>query len=332
MLISTASNATALAMPARPRARAPYSLGEVLGNGGFAAVHRCSDADGVRYACKVIQRSMRPRDRVLREIEALTLLERSPKVTRLFDALEDDDAYYLVLELCRGGSLGEYLSLDRGLGAAAYTGSYGENAVASFTRGVLRALAHTADAGVVHGDIKAANVLLSDRSDDAEVLLCDFGCAAVIKGTGDVADLPPGDVCGTPAFMAPEALRGELRPASDVWAAGVLAYQMLSGQLPFWGAGGDVYATFRAVLNDVPEFTGSRWERISTEASDFCRVCFDKSATTRPSARELLQHPWLSASSCADRFSGAQLPDARPMQLLARDGDAARTIIPPPTP
>ncbi|KAG2498407.1 hypothetical protein HYH03_003666 [Edaphochlamys debaryana] len=296
--------------------RRGYVLGEVIGAGAYGSVHRCVDVDGVRYACKVIDRARSSQERVSKETQALHMLDHSSKVARLYDAFDDDRHYYLVQELCRGGSLGEYLVLDRGWGCCNAQGSYGENAVASFVRGVLRALCHAADAGVIHGDIKAGNVLLSDRSDDAEVKLCDFGCAALLDGTGDVAQIK--HPAGTPAFMAPETLACEMRHVTDVWALGVLTYQMLTGKLPFGpcSPAPTAMSTFASILNDNPVFTGPLWENVSRDAADFTRACLDKSARTRPCASSLLHHPWLLSTGCEDRFRGTALPQAHP-RLLA---------------
>jgi serine/threonine protein kinase len=233
----------------------------------------------------------------------------------MYDALEDSSKYYIVQELCRGGTLADYLSLDRGWGCTHAASSYGENAVASFARGILRALCHASDMGIVHGDIKASNVLLSDKSDDAEVKLCDFGCVAILENYSDKYMIVD-KLSGTPAFMAPEMLAHKLHITSDIWALGVLVYQMLSGRLPFckrYNAG--MHETFASILNDKPDTTGLVWELISKDAIDFVRVCLDKNPESRPNARDLLQHPWLRGTACKDRFVGKPLPGLQAIYL-----------------
>ena len=146
-----------------------YTLGDKIGVGGYADVHKCRDTIGNRYVCKVMPKQNNKRIRVQREIEALKRVSRvSLRVPKYIDAIENDDHYYLVQEWCRGGSLKNYMNARNEI--------Y-ENTVASIVRGVLRGLSPIHENGIIHRDIKAENILFTDNDDDAILKVCDFGLA-----------------------------------------------------------------------------------------------------------------------------------------------------------
>lgn len=275
-----------------------YTLHEKLGEGGYGSVHKCTDAIGVRYACKVLPKNHNRRNRVQHEINIMKMLKNSCKVVRFIEAGEDDTAFYIVQELCRGGCVKDYISSYE---------NYGENTVASVIRGVLRGLIHMHDLGIIHRDVKPSNVLLGDRSDDADVKLGDLGTAIL----AELETVEVDELLGTVFFMSPENLSYKYHMKSDIWSVGVMAYQLLSGKMPFNDHDNpyspDVPKIWRSILTEEPRLRGSRWATVNDEAKEFIRMCLQKSYVDRPTAMEALNHAWLTKTECVDRFKGTPL-------------------------
>ena len=224
-----------------------YRIEGLLGRGGMGAVYAARDLVLDRpVAIKVIRPELVPdpaaRERFLREAETLARLTH-PSIVRVFACGSlPDGAPYLVMELVRG------VDLQRELAAE------GRLEVSRASRILAAACAAMESAhrdGILHGDLKPENILLpddcSDDEDDNEVAakVLDFGVAQAIRadpapplGQSRIeplavasVDLP---IVGTPAYMAPEQLRGQPpSPGTDVFSLGVIAYEMLIGELPF---------------------------------------------------------------------------------------------------
>jgi serine/threonine-protein kinase len=165
--------------------------------------------------------------RFVREGEALQHLDH-PNIVKIVDAVEENDRHYLVMEYVPGGSLRDLLerkgklptrhALDIGLDLA-------------------DALARAHRLGIVHRDLKPSNVLLAE---DSTPRLTDFGIAYVASGQRLTTT---GTIMGTIPYLSPEACRGEMPDTrADIWAFGVMLYEMLAGEPPFVGT------TFPAVL------------------------------------------------------------------------------------
>jgi calcium-dependent protein kinase len=110
--------------------------------------------------------------------------------------------------------------------------------------------------------------------------------------------------------MAPEVLRSEVYAASDLWAVGVMAYQLLSGKFPFNDKQNpynpSLSKVWKSILTDDLKLSGSAWEDISDEAKDFVRCLLERDHTKRPSAKEALKHPWLKGT-IKERTKGPHL-------------------------
>jgi mitogen-activated protein kinase kinase kinase 17/18 len=203
---------------------------------------------------------------------------RSPHVVRCVGGGEGaDGSYQVFLEYAPGGSVAD--AVARGGGALE------ERAIRALAADVLRGLAYLHGRSVVHGDVKARNVLLGA---DGRARLADFGCA---RTPGFSAQRPLG---GTPAFMAPEVARGEAQgPAADVWALGCTVVEMATGRAPWGGADADVLAAVHRIgyTDAVPD--APSW--MSAEARDFLARCFARDAAERWTAAQLLEHPFVAA-------------------------------------
>jgi serine/threonine protein kinase len=186
-----------------------------------------------------------------------------------------DGSYKLFLEFAPGGSLAD---------AVARTGSLDESAVRAYAADMAAGLAYLHRESIVHGDVKARNVVIGA---DGRAKLADFGCARK-AGLGPI-------IGGTPAFMAPEVARGEEQgPAADVWALGCTVIEMATGRAPWSGADGDALAGMHWIgytdaVPDVPQW-------LSAEAKDFLGLCFLRRASDRCTAAQLLDHPFLATA------------------------------------
>ncbi|RLN22120.1 mitogen-activated protein kinase kinase kinase 3-like [Panicum miliaceum] len=188
--------------------------------------------------------------------------------------------HHLFLEFAPGGSLADE--------AARCGGRLEEPAIRAYARDMARGLAYLHGRSLVHGDVKARNVVIGG---DGRARLTDFGCARPVQPS---SWRPIG---GTPAFMAPEVARGEEQsPAADVWAVACTVIEMATGRAP-WSDEDDVFAAVHRIgyTDAVPELPA--W--LSAQAKDFLRVCLARNPRRRPMAVQLLEHPFL-ASACCD--------------------------------
>lgn len=143
-------------------------------------------------------------------------------IVSIYDTCSSEDAEAIVMELVRGPTLREVLDKR---------GALPPVRAISIARQVADALAHAHDCGLVHRDVKPGNILLSD---DGRVLVSDFGIAKAAEGDGDLTDV--GEVVGTAKYLSPEQVEGrDLDGRSDVYALGVVLYEMLCGRPPFDG-------------------------------------------------------------------------------------------------
>ena len=208
-----------------------WRVGERIGEGGMGAVYRAHRADGAfeqAVALKVIKRGM-DSDAVVRRFEAerhiLARLDH-PGIARVVDGGQSDDGRpFLAMELVEGTPITDYCD----------TRALGLEARIDLFREVCDAVQYAHRRLVVHRDLKPSNILVTD---DGRAKLLDFGIAKVLAGDGD-GDLAtlltaPGQLVLTPEYAAPEQVRGEpVSTATDVYALGVILYELLVGARPY---------------------------------------------------------------------------------------------------
>jgi mitogen-activated protein kinase kinase kinase 17/18 len=278
-----------------------------LGRGASGAVVSLAAdaASGALFAVKSAPAGTRAAESLRREGSIMSAL-RSPHVVPCLGLrAAADGGCELLLEFAPGGSLAD---------VAARRSGRDERAVAAYAADVARGLAYLHGRSVVHGDVKARNVVVGA---DGRAMLADFGCARAAAGGAD----PGRPVGGTPAFMAPEVLRGEGQgPAADVWALGCTVVEMATGRAPWSDLDGLPAAVLRVGYTDaVPE--APRW--MSPEAKDFLARCFARDPRDRCTAAQLLEHPFLASAGCgamAEWVSPKSTLDAALWESDADDG------------
>lgn len=203
------------------RQRSSYRLLGLVGNGQFGRVycgmHRKT---GQLVAIKYLHRHSLSTYAFLRELHCLLSLAH-PNIVACHALEHSDEGRRLVLEYCAGGTLRSHMLSSLSL-----------EDILTLISDVLRGLAHAHQQGVIHCDIKPENILLSYRSGCWRAKISDFGIAKLIQDQPNQKGLGQ---TGSPAYMAPERFYCQYSPAADVYAVGIMLFELLVGQRPFTG-------------------------------------------------------------------------------------------------
>ncbi|KAH8077271.1 kinase-like protein [Cristinia sonorae] len=273
-----------MSSPSSPSSRASasnkllnaYQLGDSLGKGAFGQVYRALNwATGETVAIKEIQLSNIPKSeigQIMSEIDLLKNLNH-PNIVKYKGFEKTREYLYIILEFCENGSLHAICKRF---------GKFPETLVAVYISQVLEGLVYLHDQGVIHRDIKGANILTNK---DGCVKLADFGVASS-TAAGAVRD---DAVVGSPYWMAPEVIeQSGATTASDIWSVGCTVIELLEGKPPYHFLD-PMPALFRIVQDDCPPIP----EGASPIVKDFLYHCFQKDCNLRISAKKLLRHPWM---------------------------------------
>ncbi|XP_054786291.1 CDPK-related kinase 5-like isoform X2 [Prosopis cineraria] len=261
-------------------------VGEEVGRGHFgytcSARFKKGERKGQEVAVKVIPKAKMSTaiavEDVRREVKILRALTGHNNLVQFYDAFEDQDNVYIVMELCEGGEL-----LDRILSRG---GKYSEDDAKAVIIQILNVVAFCHLQGVVHRDLKPENFLYVSKDENAELKAIDFGLSDFVK-----PDERLNDIVGSAYYVAPEVLHRSYGTEADVWSVGVIAYILLCGSRPFWAR--TESGIFKAVLKADPSFDEPPWPSLSSEAKDFVRRLLNKDPRKRISAAQALGHPWI---------------------------------------
>ncbi|MFC7539342.1 serine/threonine-protein kinase [Siccirubricoccus deserti] len=284
-----------------------YELRGTLGAGAMGTVYDAVDRMiERRVAIKVVKRPP-PGDpegeeahgRFRREAQAAGRLSHN-NIVGVYDYGENADSAWIVMELVEAGSLKDRLDKKERFPVAE---------IVRVMEQVLAALAYSHGRGVVHRDIKPANIMLAH---DGTVKMADFGIARLENSSMTQV----GTIMGTPSYMAPEQLRGETVDArADIWAAGVMLYQLLTGEKPFDGG---LAALMHKALHTEP-VPPSQLSVTTPRAFD---AVVAKALAKRPEDR------WPTAIAFAEAIRNAAVASAVPADAPAEAEDPRRRWSP----
>ena len=226
----------------------PYRIEAVLGSGGMGVVYRAMDSELRRtVAIKIVDRRRHRADamELLLQEARVTAALNHPSICGIHEIGHADGEPFIVMEHVDGLPLSEVIAKTSGLTT--------ETAL-HYTMQIVDGVAHAHRHGIVHGDLKASNVMVSP---DGRVKILDFGLAVECRTELETAECETTrklDSCGgsgTIPYMSPELLRGgRADERSDIWALGVIQFEMLAGVRPFRGA--TTYELAASILGDPP--------------------------------------------------------------------------------
>lgn len=299
-----------------------YRLDRTLGAGGMASVFVGRHLEsGAERAIKVLRLAgsnvEQRRERFAREARALARVDTHPGVVRIhsYELLEGDQAY-CAMELVEGSDLRRVLDTEGALPLAR---------VLRIGAGVARALVHVHAHGIVHRDVKPANILL--RADGDRPMLTDFGIA---RDESEERMTQEEVLLGTPLYMAPEQAVGDqarVGPCTDVHALGAVLYEMLSGLSPFEGSDGMPLELIRAIAQERPPPVGSArpegLEPLPADVDMIVSAALEKEGEARPSALAFAEA--LEAIARGEPVS--PLPGSGLLERLFRRGARRRKLL-----
>jgi serine/threonine protein kinase len=207
------------------------------------------------------------------EIEILRQLDH-PHIVRAIETFENRNQIFIVMELCSGGDL--------------YTRDpYTEEEAARIVHAILSAISYMHSMKIAHRDLKYENILFVSKEPSASVKLIDFGLSKAYGS--NQCDLTEG--VGTIYSMAPEVLTGKYTQQADMWSVGVVAFMLLSSQMPFYGR--KRQHIVELILKGQYEFRGRRWKRVSPQARQFVQELLVVDPKERATSHDAMGSTWL---------------------------------------
>ncbi|KAF3336305.1 serine/threonine-protein kinase sepA-like protein [Carex littledalei] len=278
-----------------------YILGDEIGKGAYGRVYKGLDlANGDFVAIKQVSLENIPQE----DLSIIMNLNHK-NIVKYLGSLKTKAHLHIILEYVENGSLANIIKPNK-------FGPFPESLVAVYiTQQVLEGLVYLHEQGVIHRDIKGANILTTK---EGLVKLADFGVATKLTE----ADINTHSVVGTPYWMAPEVIEmSGVCAASDIWSVGCTVIELLTCVPPYYDLQ-PMPALFRIVQDESPPIP----EGLSPEITDFLRLCFKKDAMQRPDAKTLLMHPWIQNSR---RTPPSYLRDAGALRNIEEvDDDSSR--------
>ena len=263
-----------------------YEIVNELGCGAYARVLRVKNRNtNVEYACKeLLKSSISDLESFHKEISILSTLDH-PNIIKLYETCENEECIYLIMELCNGGELFDYL-----ITKLEQQQTLTEKEVAHIFKQLMSAVSYCHSNKVSHRDLKPENILITNTSSSSpsslQIKVIDFGVSQTLTEDDRIMY----EQVGTSYYIAPEVLNGSYDHMCDIWSCGVILYVLLCGVPPFNGETDE--EIFDAVRRGVFGYPDKLWGNISNDVKDLITKMLCKE-DSRLSAEEVLKHPWV---------------------------------------
>ena len=259
-----------------------YEFSQKLGDGSYGTVLRAKHRVTNQYrAVKIIPRAkIRNQVRLESEINLMKVTDH-PHIIKLYELFEDSQNIYLVMELCTGGELFDYIVRKKHLSES--------EARQIFTQ-LIGSLNYLHNHEICHRDLKPENLLFAEADYLSSLKLIDFGLSKMMGQRNEQMTTR----VGTPYYISPEVLTGNYGVQCDMWSAGVILYVLICGYPPFYG---NSDSTIRAkVRRGVYNYNGAEWTNVSPQVKDLIDHLLVMQPEGRLTAGQALTHPWVVAT------------------------------------
>lgn len=257
---------------------------DIIGKGAYGTIKLAKHiATHKIYACKILPKFKDYRNqvaRIEREISIWKELQGVPNVCPLIETFEDDENVFLIENYCQGGTIYEFIKSEYN----------NENNLKIIVKQILQFLATIHQMDIIYGDIKCHNIMFQESFEKSLYInMIDFGCSKRLDGNKYLRGIQ-----GTPYFFPPEFSDRYITTKSDVWALGILVYYAILKQYPIlcskdWANPGDISKYITKISEH--HFT---YDGINSSCKDFLKNLFINDPDVRMSAKDALEHPWLS--------------------------------------
>lgn len=260
-----------------------YKVIDKIGNGSFGKVYKVLHIKtGQERALKVVNKAIikyqDDEKQFLKEIEMLSQLDH-PNIIKVYEYFVENNNYYVVQELCKGGELYEQIY---------QCDSFTEQTAAHIMFQILSAVYYLHSKNIVHRDLKPENIMLSsiddDKNTEINIKLIDFGTANNTSSTLT-------QKVGTSYYIAPEVVRKKYNNKCDVWSCGVILFILLCGYPPYDGETDE--EIMESVVKDEVSYNEQEWKNISKDAINFVKKLLTKDPNKRISSEQALKEKWL---------------------------------------
>ncbi|KAA8496256.1 Calcium/calmodulin-dependent protein kinase type 1 [Porphyridium purpureum] len=295
-----------------------YKTLKIVGSGAFSKVFKVADVSDPTavFAAKVIRKKqfdMQHIDMFRREV-AVQMQARHPHIMRVVDVFENEQELHIIMELMQS-DLFEIFSKEITLA---------ESGARQMTFQLLQALAHLHRLRIIHRDVKPENLFATTETWPIDFKLGDFGLS---RFHDPDQSAPITAFVGTCYYVAPEvAMQLPYGPAVDVWSAGVILYEALSGIRPFDG-GAEESRTLDAVRKAEFDFQGPAWRNVSEDAMGLIRSLLQKDPQKRLTAQAALYHRWFDSFHQVFWNADADRPKSTAMRVRSAFKSAAYAVM-----
>ena len=255
-----------------------YSLGKTIGQGSSGIVRKAiHKATKQVRAVKILKKSSQDEEKLFLEVNILAKLSH-PNIMHIYEFYDDKVNFYIVSELCEGKELFETITS---------TGSFSEEKACPIIQQLMSAICYCHLNNIVHRDLKPENIIIEEKNNETCIKLIDWGCARYFQKSKKMSKMS-----GTPYYLAPEVINGEYDEKCDIWSCGVIFYVLLCGYPPFNGENNE--EIIECVQKGKFDFPEEEWSEVSDAAKDLIKKMLTYDPKERPSAKQILKHPWFS--------------------------------------
>ena len=266
-----------------------YEVIKKIGEGSYGKVYivKNKTSQDIRAMKQLDKNKIKNPETFKNEVKILSMLDH-PNIVRLFEVLEDEKYFYLIMEFCNGGDLLNRMENNH----------YKEKEAAILIDQLISAVSYCHQKGICHRDLKPGNILFANKQEDSPIKIIDFGVSTLLKPKSEILENEEHNFkrmkssVGTVHFLSPEVIKGNYNESCDIWSCGVILYILLCGHTPFDGANNQ--EIIENIMKGKVEFPKNEWKNISSHAKELIKGMLSPEKT-RITIKGIINSKWFKS-------------------------------------